>query len=575
MKEIYIQLCTIVALMLIQNPAQAQELVFAKRVGSDSPDSFLEQGNSIALDETGNILVTGTIGSGSSGAIFGEGETNETTLSINGSFLAKFEESGELLWVQQIGESNNGITGYAIDADLDGNIYVSGTFFQEATFGVGQTNETTLTGTSGEIFLAKYDADGNLVWALSEGGDNDDNPGGRGLKVDDDGNIYLTGTFWGTVTFAEGESSETVFTSEASTFFLAKYDTNGTMIWIQRSESGSNSSGGKNLDIDNQENIYITGNYFNSVIFGEGFSNETTLNDENESSYIAKYDNNGNFIWAIEPFSSGTGDISGDLQIDSEGSVLFTGSFSGTITLGQGTQKEVQLSGAGLDEIIVAKYSSEGEFIWAKSPKSTGDDRGVGLAVDSNSNVFITGYYGSQIQFGVGESNDTTIENTGSSDLFIAKFSPSGEFIWVTSAEGSEWEQGKDIQIDNAGNAYLTGFYRSNITFGSSESMETSLSIEGFNDIFIAKFKSTEVLGLDNDVIKNKFEVYPNPSKGMIYIEGANIHKVEAFDVTGRNKGVIYHQDNRIDLSGKENGVFFLRIHTDSGIKTVKAIKVD
>jgi len=488
MKQIYFQLTYILLLLFTQNLIQAQELVFAKSIGSDSPDSFLEQGNSIALDETGNILVTGTIGAGTSGAIFGEGETNETTLDINGSFLAKYEPSGELLWVQQMGASNNGITSYAIDADLDGNIYVSGRFFQEATFGVGQTNETTLTGTSGEIFLAKYDADGSLVWALSEGGDNDDN-GGRGLEVDDNGNIYLTGSFWGTVTFAEGESSETTFTSESSTFFLAKYDTNGALVWIQRAESGSNHSSGKNLDIDNRENIYITGNYFNSVTFGEGLSNETTLNDGNESAYIAKYDKNGDFIWAIDPSSSGKVHISGDLQTDSEGSVLFTGSFFGTITLGQGTQNEMQLSGTGLDEIIVAKYSSEGEFIWAKSAESTSDDRGVGLAVDSISNVFITGYFGSQIQFGGGERNDTTIVNSGSSDLFIAKFSPSGEFIWVTAAGGSEWEQGKDIQVDKVGNLYLTGFYRSNITFGSSEPMETSLSIEGFNDIFIAKFE--------------------------------------------------------------------------------------
>ncbi|MFD2727368.1 SBBP repeat-containing protein [Hyunsoonleella rubra] len=489
MKKIYLTICLILLFICSQNLSQAQELIFAKRIGGDSPFISLERGNSIALDETGNLYVTGTIGAGTSGVVFGENEVNETTLNINGSFLAKYNNIQELQWVQQMGTSNNSITSYAIDSDASGNVYVSGTFGIEATFGVGQTNETTLTGTLGEIFIAKYDSNGNLLWAINEGGENDDNPGGKALIVDDSGNVYLTGTFWGTVTFGEGETTETTFTSEKSTFFLAKYDSNGALIWVQKVDSGSNSSVGKNLDLDEQENIYVTGNYFDSVVFGEGLSNEITLNDNNVSAFIAKYDNEGNFLWAIEPFKSGKADIGNDLAIDKQGSVFFTGSFTDSIILGEGTENETQLSGAGSDEIIVAKYNSEGEFIWGKTAESTGGDRGIGLAVDTASNVFITGYYGSQIQFGKNENNDTTITNSGSSDIFVAKFSSSGEFIWVTHAGGTNWEQGTDIQVDESGNAYVTGFYRSNITFGEGEPLETSLSIEGLNDIFISKFQ--------------------------------------------------------------------------------------
>jgi hypothetical protein len=488
MKNIYLLLALVLILIFGQNPSQAQELIFAKKIGSDSPDSFLEQGNSIALDETGNIYVTGTIGSGSTGAIFGEDEINETIININGSFVAKFNNSGELLWVQQMGASNNDITSYAIDVDNNGNVYVSGTFFQEAKFGAGQTNETTLSGTSGEIFIAKYDSDGNLLWAKNSGGDNDDNPGGRGLVVDNAGNVYVTGSFWGTVIFGEGETNETTLVGENTDIFVAKYDTNGTLLWIQKA-GGSSFDGGKNIDLDEEGNIFLTGNYFDSAVFGEGLSNETTLNDGNESAFIAKYTNAGNFLWAIEPFNSGTGDISGDIKTDKHGSILFTGSFFGTITLGAGTGNEQQLSGVGLDELIVAKYNSEGEFVWAKTAESTGDDRGVSLVIDTFANVFITGYYGGDIHFGANERNDTTISNLGSSDLYIAKFSSAGEFIWVTSAGGSEWEQGKNIAIDESGNTYVTGFYRSNIIFGKAETNETNLSIDGFNDIFISKFQ--------------------------------------------------------------------------------------
>ncbi|MTI29761.1 hypothetical protein E1171_02960, partial [Cytophagales bacterium RKSG123] len=481
----YLTIYFILLLVCCNNIALSQELVFAKRIGSDSPDMSSEQESSIVLDEEGNFYITGSIGSGSIGAVFGEGETNETTMNINGSFVAKYSASQELLWVQQMEAS----TSYAIDIDVSGNVYVSGTFFQEATFGVGQTNETTLSGISGEIFIAKYDPNGNLLWAINEGGDNDDNPGGRALIVDDSGNIYLTGTFWGTVTFGEGEPNETTLTSESSTFLLAKYDTDGSLIWIQKASSGSNHSGGKNIDLDEQGNVFITGNYFNSVTFGEGLSNETTLNDGNESSFIVKFDNKGNFIWAIDPFIGGASDISGDLKIDKTGSVLFAGSFTSTILLGEGTDREIQLSSVGSEDIILAKYSSEGGFLWAKTAGSIEDDRGIGLAIDTNSNVFITGYYGGEIQFGINERNDTTILNSGASDFFVAKFSPSGEFIWVTSAGEEEWDQGNDIEVDGQGNIYVTGFYRSNIIFGKDEPNETSLPIEGFNDIFFSKFQ--------------------------------------------------------------------------------------
>jgi hypothetical protein len=483
-----VRIFLILIVFCYQNISQAQELVFAKSIGGDTPDSSSEQGKGIVVDENGNMYVTGTVGGGFSNVVFGEGEANETTITINGSFVAKYNDAHELLWVQQMGASNNGITSYAIAIDVSGNVYVSGTFYQEATFGLGQTNETTLTGTAGEIFLAKYDTSGSLLWAIREGGAGDDNPGGRGLIVDSDGNVYLTGSFNNTVVFGEGESSESTLEGQSSDIFVAKYDTDGVLTWVVKA-GGANSEGGKNIDLDADGNIVITGNYFNSAVFGAGLVNETTLNDSNESSFLAKYDNDGVFLWAVEPFSSGTADIGADLKIDNQGDILFTGSFFGTITLGAGTANEMQLTGSGSDEIIVAKYSTEGDFVWAKTAQSSGGDRGVGLAVDTNSNVFITGYYGNEIQFGADERNEATISNAGSSDLFVAKFAPSGEFIWVTSAGGSEWEQGIDIEVDQEGNAYLTGYFRSNITFGKDEANETSFSVSGFNDIFIANFK--------------------------------------------------------------------------------------
>jgi hypothetical protein len=476
-------------LFLLTNNSYSQNLLFAERAGSDSDGSFGDEGSSIAVDDEGNMYVTGTALAGSTGAIFGEGQPNETSLVFSGAFIAKYTNVGALVWVQHAGSFNNAAEGHAIGIDKYQNVYVSGMFYQEATFGLGQPNEITLSGKSGEIFIAKYDSDGQLIWAKSAGGDFDDG-GGRGLAVDDDSNIYVTGSFWDEATFGAGESNQTVLAGQNLDIFLAKYDTNGKLTWVTTA-GGYSHDGGKNVDLDKAGNIYITGNYFDDATFGKGLPNETKLNDENESAFIAKYNRNGNFMWTIAPFSSGTGDISGDIKIDYQGNIVFTGGFFGRITLGAGTPSYKQLTGIGLEEIIVAKYSPDGKFIWGKSASGKGDDRGLSIATDTLGNIFVSGYYGGDIRFGVGERNDTTLANSGGGDMFLAKFTPHGEFIWVTSASGDNWEQGSDVALDSAGNSHVTGFYGSRTVFGKNEPSETALSVNGTYDMYISKFKSS------------------------------------------------------------------------------------
>lgn len=440
MIKIYCVLLTGLLFLLTTTGSFSQKLVFAERAGSDSQGSTGDEGNSIAIDQEGNIYTTGTMLSGSGGAVFGEGQPNETVLNINGAFIAKYTGSGELLWVQQAGASNNGITGYGITVDKNNNVYVSGTFYQQATFGAGQEHETTLSGIYSEIFIAKYSSDGQLVWAKSAGGENDDNPGGTGLAVDEQANVYLTGAFWGSAIFGAGETNETILNGENLDVFVAKYDTDGQLLWVKKA-GGPQFDGAKNIDLDENGNLYLTGNYYNEITFEQGASNEKTIHGSNESSFIAKYNEAGDFQWAMAPFSAHTADISGDVTVDEKGDVVFTGSFFGTITFGEGTDNETQLTGAGLDEIVLAKYTSEGKFLWARTANGKGDDRGLSVTTDTLANIFITGYFEESIQFGVGERNDTTIVNAGTSDIFVAKFAPDGEFIWVTSAGGSEWEQ--------------------------------------------------------------------------------------------------------------------------------------
>jgi hypothetical protein len=146
--------------------------------------------------------------------------------------------------------------------------------------------------------------------------------------------------------------------------------------------------------------------------------------------------------------------------------------------------------------------------------------------------------------------------------------------VRVYQNQSESWVQiGQDIEGDAEND-----FSGENLSLNSDGSILAIGAVfndgNGMDSGHVRVFKNDALLST-RVYSQTKISIYPNPSKGMIYIEGATIHKVEAFDITGRNRGVIYLQDNKIDLSGTEKGVLFLRIHTDSGVETVKAVLID
>ena len=209
---------------------RAQDLVWAKRAGGTTSDS----GRGIAVDGSGNSYVTGEF---FGAATFGPGETNATTLTSAGGddiFVAKYDASGDLVWAKRAGGiSVFGDFGKDIAVDGAGNSYVTGTFNDSATFGPGETNATTLTSAVfDDIFVAKYDATGDLVWAKRAGGTSLFGDSGLGIAVDGAGNSYVTGFFRDSTTFGPGETNATTLTSAGSAdIFVAKYDASGDLVW--------------------------------------------------------------------------------------------------------------------------------------------------------------------------------------------------------------------------------------------------------------------------------------------------------------------------------------------------------
>ena len=184
-------------------------------------------------------------------------------------------------WAKLAGGVASGIA-----VDDNGNSYVTGQFSGTATFGAGEVNETVLTaGGDADIFVAKYNGKGRLLWVRQAGGSSF--AGGAGIAVDHNGVSYVTGSFVGTVTFGAGEANETVLTAGGDVdIFVAKYNGKGRLLWV-RQAGGSSFAGGAGIAVDHKGSSYVTGDFSGTAIFGV---NETFLvSDGPQSTFVARY----------------------------------------------------------------------------------------------------------------------------------------------------------------------------------------------------------------------------------------------------------------------------------------------
>jgi hypothetical protein len=139
-------------------------------------------------------------------------------------FIARYSPDGALVWVKQAGGAGNDQT-YDITALPDDSVVIAGFHGADATFGLGEANETLLPSAGGmDMALARFQADGSLAWAKRAGGPAN-NECGSGVAQRFDGRLVVIGSFGGTATFGADEPVETVLTGSGGmyTFFIALY----------------------------------------------------------------------------------------------------------------------------------------------------------------------------------------------------------------------------------------------------------------------------------------------------------------------------------------------------------------
>ena len=394
--------------------------------------------------------------------------------------------------------ATTGSWGSVVTSDNSGNTYQAVNYNGSITIGSFTVNSDSVS-TSAYAFV-KYNSEGVAQWVANTG-INYQQFDIQAITADNNGNLYVSGSFQNTVTIA----SITLTSNGSTDGFVAKINNAGSWVWIKQI-GGVDADWAPGVDTDSAGNVYVSGGFQSSMTVGS-----TTLTSAGSYDlFITKLDTSGNFQWAGKLGGIGD-DNSGwlsSLAVDASGNSYISGGMNSSFTVNGTTYSSV-----GARDAFVAKFGPTGTFMWAASAGSTNSDYVYGIALDTSSNVYVSGNISGNATFG-----STSLTNNGGTDAYIAKLSSSGVWQWAANIGGSTSEEGYSIAVDSSNSPVMAGTFEGSITIGG-----TTLTSVGMNDGFIAKWNSTGnfqwAKAVGGSMYDELYGVTVN-SNGNIYVSG-------------------------------------------------------
>ncbi len=550
----------IVAILLsnIYSEMHAQTLSWAKSMGG----ILFDEGYAIAVGADGSVYTTGYF---YTTAMFDSLNTIKTT-GISDMFISKSDASGNLLWVKSIGGAFAYVAGTAIALDDKDNVFLTGYYTEDVDFDPGPDTFYLLsTNEDVNIFLCKLDANGQFVWAKNMSG----NGIGSKIKLDSIGNIYLMGNYEGSVDFDPGPTVYSITSAGLLDQFICKLDTSGQFIWVK---SLINDDFGVNMamDVDDFGNLYIVGNFNNSVDFNPGQNVLNLLSNGQNEIFICKLSKDGNFIWT-KTIGGGKDNRSFDIVLDGLTNVYISGFFRDTVDFdpGQGSNVLVSLSGPSF---YIVKLDSNGNFKWIEDIKGPINCRDIYLVVDAMENIIATGTFQGMVDFNLGPGVPPYV-SAGNLDVFVSKYDSEGTVMWAGVIGGPNTDISNAIACDQNGNIFITGLYNATADFDLGQGTYLMTSA-GRDDIYILKMTGSTVG--TNQEVKSLFGIrfYPNPVQGHITIDATSNLDLLLYNLHGQVvlSRKVQLGKSFIDLDRFEAGIYFLKSTNLSGITFIERL---
>jgi hypothetical protein len=444
-------------------------------------------GVAVTADVAGNVYTTGLF----SGTMDADPSANTTTLTSNGGndiYVIKLDANGNFLWAFNIGGSNDEKM-FDITADASG-VYLAGNFSGTTDFNPSATtNSITYLGggTDGDGFFAKYDANGNYIFAKRLGSAANDRC--LSIAVNANNNIFVSGFVGGNADMDPGAGTVTFTVPATYNAYFAKFDSMGNYIFAK--QIVGNGSDANDLSLDASGNILMTGSYWsttNDFNPGMGTANLTASSTSTIGSYLAKYDANGNYIFAKKMSGSGLAYIDIGLQIkaDANNNIIVAGTFNNTCDFDPSTTATASKTSAGGSDLFIAKYDSLGNYLWVNTTGGSGtNDYVYGMAIDANNNIYATGRFnGTNIDF---DPSAATAPLTSSGNtVYVASYDATGAYRFA-------YTPGAITSVANClaivGNSlYITGQFSTTADFNFDTGTTNNITATNASDMYIAKY---------------------------------------------------------------------------------------
>ncbi|UZR93461.1 SBBP repeat-containing protein [Chondrinema litorale] len=513
-----------------------------------------ESGYAIEVDTDGNVY---TLGYFQNDIDFDPG-VGINILEWRGDtdiFLQKLDTNGNFIWVKHIGGNAEDI-GRSMVIDSLGFIYVIGDYYS-TDFDAGDGESFLNNVESSDVFVSKFDRDGDLVWAKSMGGESSEK--GRGIFVDDSGNVYSTGSFIGKVDFDPGEDS----TFLDGDIFIQKLDAEANLVWAKSIEisGGAVYSSSFSITSDAKGNVYILGSFHGIADFDPGEEEYELITDANAYIFLLKLDSKGNFI-RVTPIVRSSNEYGYSLTSDTQDNLVITGNFINTSDFDPSSETSLMTSKGGNDiftlklnpcyiEILTDPIFSCTSYTW----------------IDGNTYT---------------ESNNTathTIANAEGCDSVITLN------LTISNINSEVVQDGSKLTTVEENATYQWIDCDSNTPIAGATDQSFIPTFDGNYSVEITRNECSEtsacfpmtVLGVIKSSFENEVLVYPNPTDGYLKIElEKQINKLEVKVITITGQQVdkqVFNDEDKIELYINVNsGIYLIELTSIASKENKRAL---
>lgn len=480
-------------------------------------------------------------------------------------FLLKLNPNGDLIWSKHFSSSSD-VNITSLDIDKDNQLILVGEYKNSVVFDVTIETNNTDKKYSSNMFLAKYDSNGNLLWAKNNGGIANGKGNLTVLANNDillfgtsiDFNLFDTDTLISTLDSAlvDGPGFSYWAFAHSESDFMARISPDGSLKWIKEFGGYVNE-----VILDNHDNIVVTGSFFDDTYFDEILVSEIG----SSTSFLAHYSSEGEINWVRTSGGSTNHNAGYGLSIDSQNNIYQCGTVGGQNIKFDG---ETVLNYTHSNSYLT-KYDDNGNLVWYQifgtitsiNDNSAEFSRGIALKTDNNGNILMLGYFQDKITFGM-----TTIDSEASQDLMLLKFNQNGNVI-----EAKEYVEygsvvGIDLAIDDDNAVYIIG----------NKYGVTGTMIDPSNS-FVGKIDKSTFTSIEKNIDAHNLSVYPNPSIGNIHVNSSKIgqtRKIEIVSIDGRKIKEFSTQDSNFSFEFDEKGIFIISVTID-GNRVTRRIVVE